>query len=117
MKNSIVHSVPVMAGLIWLYTEEHTLNPVIVKGPDFLKFYLILILGTCLAAFFLKRSGETTPKTSVYVLFLILILGIVKLVRGISLGKPVGFLVMILIVECIVMAVIMSYHINHRKKT
>lgn len=32
----------------------------------------------------------------------IFILGIVKLIRGIFLGKPVGFLVMILILEVIV---------------
>lgn len=33
----------------------------------------------------------------------IFVLGIVKLIRGIFLGKPVGFLIMILILELIVM--------------
>ncbi|MDR6921327.1 MULTISPECIES: hypothetical protein [Chryseobacterium] len=116
MKNIFIHLVPVITGLIWLYTENQTLNPVMAKGPDFLKFYLILILGTYLVTFFLKRSGETTLKTSLYFIFFILILGIIKLVRGISLGKPVGFLVMILILEFIVIMVVMSYHVNHKTK-
>ena len=116
MKNLIIHSIPVMISLIWLYTENHTLNPVMAKGPDFLKFYLILVLGAYLITFFLKRSGETTLKTSLYFIFFILILGIIKLIRGISLGKPVGFLVMILIMEIIVIMIVMSYHVNHKTK-
>lgn len=116
MKNILIHTAPVITGLIWLYTENHSLNPVMAKGPDFLKFYLILVLGTYLVTFFLKRSGETTLKTSLYFIFFILILGIIKLVRGISLGKPVGFLIMILILEFIIMMLVMSYHIKHKTK-
>lgn len=45
MKNLIIHSIPVAAGMIWLEVECRTLNPLSLKGPDFLKFYVILLLG------------------------------------------------------------------------
>ncbi|KPE50574.1 hypothetical protein [Chryseobacterium indologenes] len=116
MKNLTIHSVPVITSLIWLYAENHTLNPLMVKGPEFLKFYLILILGTYLITFFLKRSGGTALKTSLYFISLILILGIIRLARGISLGKPVGFLIMILIMEIVVIMILMFYYFNHKTK-
>ncbi|MDR2234803.1 MAG: hypothetical protein LBE92_01655 [Chryseobacterium sp.] len=116
MKNLILHSVPVIISMIWLNIEKQTFNPVILKGPDFLKFYMILLSGTCLVAFLLKRSTANFPKTTLYFFFFILVLGLIKLIRGINLGKPIGFLVMIMIVEVIIILIIIYHHINHKIK-
>lgn len=103
MKKLIIHSIPVVISFIWLFIEFHTFNPVILTGSGFLKFYLILILGFYLSGFILKSLKESISTTTFYFALFIFLLGIIKLIRGILLEKPVGFLVMILIGECIVM--------------
>ncbi|WPO82734.1 hypothetical protein SD427_18540 [Chryseobacterium sp. JJR-5R] len=47
-------------------------------------------------------------------MFSIFALGIVKLIKGIVLGKPVGFLIMILIIESIVI-IILNLNLNVKK--
>ncbi|MFP3592048.1 hypothetical protein [Chryseobacterium sp. SIMBA_038] len=103
MKKIIIYTVPFIVSLIWLIANKNTFNPISLKGPDFLKFYLILLLGFYASVFLLKSLKETVSKTTFYFMISILVLGIVKLLRGIFLGKPVGFLIMILILEVIVM--------------
>lgn len=103
MKKLIIHSIPVAISFIWLAAECQTFNPITLKGPDFLKFYLILVLGFYLSVFILKSFGEKVSQITFYFLVLIGILGIVKLIRGMMLGKPIGFLMMILILELIVL--------------
>ncbi len=115
MKKLIVHSVPVVISFAWLAAIHQTFNPVILKGPDFLRFYLILILGFYVSIFILNTLKETVSKTTFYFAGLIFLLGSVKLTRGIMLGKPVGFLVMILIAECIVAVFFIPNHINKKK--
>jgi len=102
MKKLIFHSVPFVISMIWLVTAHQTYNPLFLKGPDFLKFYLILLLVFYASVFSLKLFGETISKTKVYFLILIFVVGIVKLIRGMILEKPVGFLMMILLTEFIV---------------
>lgn len=46
----------------------------------------------------------------------IFVLGMIKLIRGILLGKPVGFLVMILIAECIVILLFKLFHVKNKIK-
>lgn len=103
MKKMIIHTVPFIVSLIWLILNKNTFNPISLKGPDFLKFYLILLLGFYASVFLLKSLKEMVSKTTFYFMISILVLGIVKLIRGIFLGKPIGFLIMILILEVIVM--------------
>jgi len=114
MKKLIIHSVPVVISFAWLMTENQTFNPIILKGPDFLKFYLILIFGFYVSIFLLNSLKETISKTILYFAGFIFLLGIIKLIRGIMLGKPIGFLIMILIVEVIVILVFMLYHVNKK---
>ncbi|MCS4304582.1 hypothetical protein [Chryseobacterium sp. BIGb0232] len=109
MKKLIIHSVPVVISGLWLVTECKTFNPITLKGPDFLKFYLILVLGFYLSVFILKLFAERASQITFYFLILIGGLGIVKLIRGIILGKPVGFLIMILIVELIVILLLTTF--------
>lgn len=108
MKKLIIHSIPVAISCIWLTAEYQTFNPITLKGPDFLKFYLILVFGFYLSIFILRLFGEKVSQTTFYFLMLIGSLGIVKLIRGIMLGKPIGFLIMILILELIVMFLLMA---------
>ncbi|QBA23150.1 hypothetical protein EU348_19000 [Chryseobacterium indologenes] len=116
MKKLIIHSVPVVIGFMWLMAVHQTFNPIILKGPDFLRFYLILILGFYASLFMLNSLKETISGTAFYFAGFIFLLGIIKLIRGIILGKPVGFLVMILIAECIVTLVFISGHVNEKIK-
>lgn len=116
MKKLIIYSAPVVTGFMWLMAVHQTFNPVILKGPDFLRFYLILILGFYASLFMLNSLKETISGTAFYFAGFIFLLGIIKLIRGIILGKPVGFLVMILIAECIVTLIFISGYINEKIK-
>jgi hypothetical protein len=116
MKKVIIHSAPVVVSFMWLMAACQTLNPIIIKGPDFLKFYLILVLGFYISVFILNSWREAISKTTLYCTGFIFLLGTVKLIRGIMLGKPVGFLIMILILECIVAVFLIMSHINKKIK-
>lgn len=116
MKKLIIHSVPVVIGFIWLMAVHQTFNPVILKGPDFLKFYVILVLGFYASFFLLNSLKETISGTTFYFAGFIFLLGIIKLIRGVILGKPVGFLVVILIAEGIVTLVFISGYVNEKIK-
>ena len=116
MKKLIIHSVPVVIGFIWLMAVHQTFNPVILKGPDFLKFYVILVLGFYASFFLLNSLKETISGTVFYFAGFIFLLGIIKLIRGVILGKPVGFLVMILIAEGIVILIFISGYVNEKIK-
>lgn len=61
----------------------------------------------------LKFFKASISRITFYFMISIFLLGIVKLIRGISLGKPVGFLIMILIFEIIVF---MFLNLNHKMK-
>ncbi|TZF95883.1 hypothetical protein FW781_10605 [Chryseobacterium panacisoli] len=116
MKKLIIHSVPVAVSFMWLMTACQTLNPILIKGPDFLKFYLILVLGFYASVFILNSLREAISATAFYFTGFIFLLGIIKLIRGIMIGKPVGFLVMILILECIVAVFLIMSHVNKKTK-
>lgn len=109
MKKLIIHSIPVVISFIWLIIECKTLNPVTLKGPDFLKFYLILAVGFYASIFIVKSTGEKISKMTFYFLMFIGSLGVIKLIRGIMLGKPIGFLVIILIIELIVIFLLAAF--------
>ena len=102
--------------LAWLVMNTDTINPISLKGPDFLKFYLILLFGFYSSVFVLKLFKESISKTTLYFMISIFILGIVKLVRGLFLGKPVGFLILILILEFIVILFINVTKLNYKVK-
>lgn len=112
MKKIIIHIIPVIISLAWLVINTDTINPISLKGPDFLKFYLILLFGFYSSVFVLKLFKESISKTTLYFMISIFILGIVKLIRGLFLGKPVGFLILILILELIV---ILFVNLNNLK--
>lgn len=116
MKKILIHTTAVLLSFIWLFIVHHTLNPISLKGPYFLKFYLILIFGFYASVFMLKLFGEAISKTTFYFMISIFLFGIVKLFRGIFLGKPVGFLMMILILELIVILFINLSKVNHKMK-
>lgn len=95
---------------------NHTFNPLSLKGPDFLKFYLFLIFGCYASLFALQALKESSSKTTFYFMISIFLLGVVKLIKGILLGKPVGFLIIILVMEIIVVLFVNTDHINHKIK-
>jgi hypothetical protein len=116
MKNIIFHIIPIFLSFLWLFFICHTWNPVSLRGPYFLNFYLILILGFYLSVFILKSYKNTIPKITFYFMISIFLLGIIKLIRGILLGKPVGFLIMILIAEVTVMLLTNYIQLNQKIK-
>ncbi|MBV8327058.1 hypothetical protein [Chryseobacterium sp.] len=116
MKKIIIHSVPVIVCWLWLMAMHHTYNPVSLKGPDFLVFYLILLTGFYASLLFLKQEKKTGLKTFVSFIVLLFGLGVVKLVRGLWLGKPIGFLLLILFMECIAGVVLIKSQLNNSTK-
>ncbi|WP_343660549.1 hypothetical protein [Chryseobacterium sp.] len=116
MKKIVIHSASVMISLVWLWVTCHTLNPVTLKGPDFLTFYIILVLGFYASVFIINSLREKISKETFYFAGFIFLLGMIKLVWGIILGKPIGFLVMILIAECIVAVALMPAQVNKNMK-
>lgn len=116
MRKIIIHTVPVVISFIWLIAINQTFNPISLKGPDFLKFYLLLIFGFYASIFALKLFNEAISKTTFYFVISIFLLGIIKLIKGIFLGKPVGFLIMILLLELIVILFINLSQLNNKIK-
>ena len=64
----------------------------------------------------LNSFKEKISEVTLYFTGFIFLLGIIKLIRGIVLEKPVGFLVMILIAECIATVIFMSGYFNKKIK-
>ena len=116
VKKILIHKIPVLLSLIWLITINHTLDPISLKGHYFLKFYFILVLGFYASVFALEFFGETISRTTFYFLISIFLLGVVKLAKGIFLGKPIGYLMMILILEIIVSVFLNLFYVNHKMK-
>ncbi|WP_261510571.1 hypothetical protein [Chryseobacterium paludis] len=113
MKKLLFNSASSIVGMIWLLFEHQTFNPISLKGSEFLKFYLIVLLGFYASMIIQKFSGSKIPKSTFYFLIFILFLGVVKLIKGLVLAKPVGYLVMLLITECIM---IYGYNLNINNK-
>lgn len=116
MKTMIIHSIPAIISFIWLIINKDTFNPISLKGPDFLTFYLIFLFGFYASVLLLKSFREHISKRTLYFMIFIVVLGLIKLIRGVYLGKPVGFLIIILITECIVMMSINVSRLNHKIK-
>ncbi|WP_300691654.1 hypothetical protein [Chryseobacterium sp.] len=116
MKKIIIHSVPVVISFLELAATSHTFNPVILRGPEFLKFYLLLVFGFYASVLALKSFKETVSKTTLSFMILIFLLGLIKLVRGVLLGKPVGFLIMILIAEGFAEVLVIKYYLKENIK-
>lgn len=114
MKKILIHTVPMAISFLWLLIANHRFNPISLKGPDFLKFYLMLVFGFYLSVFALQAFKKSFSKTTVYFMISIFLLGVIKLIKGILLGKPVGFLIIILVLEIIVMLFIKLSHINQK---
>ncbi|MCJ8152836.1 hypothetical protein MKJ01_03540 [Chryseobacterium sp. SSA4.19] len=110
MKNTVIHTIPVSVSFLWLFFIHHTWNPVSLKGPYFLTFYLMMILGFYISVFIVRVHKSIIPEITFYFMISIFILGMIKLIKGISLGKPVGFLIMILMIELTVIL-----YVNHSK--
>jgi len=102
MKKILLYSVPLMGSMIWLVLTHHLYNPISMKGPEFLKFYLILLIGFYTFIIILKSFKEGDSKTASYFMIFILMIGTVKLIKGLMLGKPVGYLILLLIIQGIV---------------
>ncbi|UKB83999.1 hypothetical protein LF887_23875 [Chryseobacterium sp. MEBOG06] len=116
MKKIIIHSVPVVISFLELAATSHTFNPVILRAPEFLKFYLLLVFGFYASVLALKSFKETVSKTTLSFMILIFLLGLIKLVRGVLLGKPVGFLIMILIAEGFAEVLLIKYYLKKNIK-
>lgn len=113
MKKLLFNSASFVAGMAWLLFEYQTFNPISLKGPEFLKFYLIVLLGFYGSIIIQKFCKETISRATFYFMVFILILGVVKLVKGLILGRPVGYLIILLAIECIIMY---GYSLNIKRK-
>ncbi|WP_312902034.1 hypothetical protein [Chryseobacterium taichungense] len=112
MKRILIHTIPAIISFIWLLSVNHTINPFSLKGPDFLRFYLILIFMFYSLILIFKYFKHKISETVLYGLVSIILVGIIKLFIGIILGKPVGFLIIILILELIVLMIIRRSYLN-----
>lgn len=114
MKKVLIHTFPVMLVFISLILINNTFNPLILKGPDFLKFYLMLVFGFYASILILQIFKERISEITYCFTGLIFLLGIVKMTRGILLGKPVGFLLLLLFLQIMVFYFIRSDNTNPR---
>lgn len=103
MKRILFHSATIVISMIWLVINHQTYNPFSLKGPEFLKFYLILLSGFYLSVFSLNYLRQTISKATFYFMILILVSGMIKITIGLFLGKPIGYLVILLIIQFIAM--------------
>ncbi|RKE57354.1 hypothetical protein DFQ12_2242 [Sphingobacterium detergens] len=103
MKRILFHSATIVISMIWLVINHQTYNPFSLKGPEFLKFYLILLSGFYLSVFSLNYLRQTISKTTFYFMMVILFSGMIKITIGLFLGKPIGYLVILLIIQFIAM--------------
>jgi len=116
MKSSLLYSVSILLGFSWIIFQNNTCNPIALQGTDFLKFYLILLTGFSLTVFLGKFLKINNRKQIVYFLTAIFVLGIIKLIRGIYLGKPVGYLTVILIIQITAILFIKSLYFTKKSK-
>ncbi|GAA4172473.1 hypothetical protein GCM10022218_14140 [Sphingobacterium ginsenosidimutans] len=99
MKRILFHSATIVISMIWLVINHQTYNPFSLKGPEFLKFYLILLSGFYLSVFSLNYLRQTGSNTTFYFMMVILVSGMIKIAIGLFLGKPVGYLIILLIIQ------------------
>lgn len=111
MKKIAVHLASMTISLIWLVIYQQTWNPFSLQGPQFLKFYLILLMGFYTSVLILKFLQKPISKTVRYFMLMILLLGIIKLLKGLYLGKPIGYLTILLMIEVLVI----SLHIDNKR--
>ena len=116
MKKIIFHLIPVLISFAGLAVFCHTFNPIIVRGPEFLKFYFTLTIGFYLSVFCLKFFREKLSKITFYFMIFIFVLGVVKLFRGLILERPVGILFSILVAEVIVSMILISTEFKDKIK-
>ncbi|MBD8083155.1 hypothetical protein [Chryseobacterium caseinilyticum] len=116
MKTTALYSVSVFTAMFWLFISHQTLNPITLKGPIFLQLYLIILTGFCVTVILGKLLKINNPRPILYFLISIFSLGIIKLIRGIYLGKPVGYLTVILMIEITVILFFKSTHFNRKLK-
>ncbi|REC80518.1 hypothetical protein DRF60_02090 [Chryseobacterium elymi] len=116
MKKIIIHSIPILVSFIGLAIYCHTFNPIILRGPEFLKFYFTLTIGFYFSVICLKFFRENLSKVSFYFMIFIFLLGIVKLFRGLSLDRPIGILISILVAEIIVNVIFISAEFKDKTK-
>ncbi|WP_228461037.1 hypothetical protein [Chryseobacterium defluvii] len=74
MKKIILHAVPVIISVLWLVTKYQTYDPITLKGPVFLKFYLLLLSGFYISVFILKFFKEQASKTTFFFMIFIFLL-------------------------------------------
>ena len=111
MKKIAVHLASMTISLIWLVIYQQTWNPFSLKGSQFLKFYLILLMGFYTSVLILKFLQKPISKTVRYFMLMILLVGIIKLLKGLYLGKPIGYLTILLMIE----VVVISLHIDNKR--
>lgn len=116
MKKIIIHSIPIMVSFLGLEIFCHTLNPIMVRGPEFLKFYSSLTIGFYLSLFCLRFFRENLSGTSFCFMVIIFILGAIKLFRGLSLDRPVGILFSILVAEILINMIFISIEFKQKMK-
>lgn len=116
MKKIVWYSTSVIVSMVWLVLTHHTYNPISLRGPEFIKFYLILLLGFYVSVMVLKSLKQQIPKMTFYFMIFIFLLGVVKLFRGLSLDRPVGILFSILVAEIIINMIFISTEFKHKIK-
>lgn len=95
--------------LLYIHQQYDRWNPYRLNGKKFLVFYIMVLL-LCHAARVLERI--ITPETyrlrfwSRILPTAVLLTGLTRLIQGISNAKPVGFLILLLLLHLVVNAMI-----------
>lgn len=93
--------------LLFIFQQYDKWNPFRLRGKEFLAFYILLLLFCHLT----RRLEHTFIRNAIreslwgrLLVVLILIIGLARLVQGVYNAKPVGYLVLLLVLHLILMA-------------
>jgi hypothetical protein len=85
--------------LLYVHAVTAQWNPFAIKGPLFVRFYGICLGGSCVALIFLYLFSAGLYVPMKWLFIFTLGLGLARLCQGVYHHKPVGYLVLMLLVE------------------
>ncbi|WP_160710939.1 hypothetical protein [Chitinophaga solisilvae] len=86
--------------LLYIHGQFHTCNPFYLNGRQFLTFFLLLMLLINTPILLMRNMMQTAGRTMAAVC---LATGCCRLVQGISHHRPVGYLLLLLLLQLLLL--------------
>ncbi len=102
MKNYLAVVVMLFSPSLIVFIEANTFNIFDVKGKLFLLYYITLICTSIFALQIVKKQATL----SLIICGIVVIIGVVKTIVGTYRNKPVGFLILLIIIYFIIYSIL-----------